>query len=111
LIAPATETTSAVNSFFNYLKLDASLRPEFDNVISQKSGRSPEWFSITRAAKHIKASVLWAHDKDDVMTPFADIENVMNAQYPNFQFLITEGLGHRRIYRDNKISKAVLEFL
>jgi hypothetical protein len=45
------------------------------------------------------------------MTPFADIQHVMNAGYPNFQFLITEGLGHRRIYRDNKISKAVLEFL
>jgi len=54
---------------------------------------------------------LWVHDKDDTMTPFADIDNVVNAKYPNFEFMITEGLGHRRIYRDNKVSKAVIDFL
>jgi hypothetical protein len=35
----------------------------------------------------------------------------MAAQYPNINFLITEGLGHRRIYRDSNIAKAVIDFL
>jgi pimeloyl-ACP methyl ester carboxylesterase len=111
LIAPATETTTAIDSFFTYLKLDAALRPWFDKIILEQSGHTTDWFSVSRVAPFIKANVLWAHDKDDAMTPFTDIQHVMNAGYPNFQFLITEGLGHRRIYRDNKISKAVLEFL
>lgn len=111
LIAPATETTSAVDAFFKFLKLDPALRAPFDAIIEEKSGHPATWFSVTRAAKNIKASVLWAHDKDDSMTPFADIENAVQANYPNFQFLITEGLGHRRIYRDNLVSKAVIDFL
>jgi pimeloyl-ACP methyl ester carboxylesterase len=111
LIAPATETTTAVDSFFNYLQLDNTLRPYFDNVILERSSHPPEWFSAARASRFIKASILWMHDKDDTMTPFADMEKVMAAGYPNFQFMITEGLGHRRIYRDNKVSKAVLDFL
>lgn len=111
LIAPATETTTAVTAFFTYLKLDPALRPAFDKVILEKSGHPPEWFSVARALKQVKASVLWAHDTDDTMTPLADIQPVREAQYPNIQFLITEGLGHRRIYRDNKVSKAIIEFL
>ena len=111
LIAPATETTTAVDFFFSYLKLDPTLRSEFDQVILEKSGHPTEWFSITRAAKQIKATVLWVHDKDDNMTPYSDIQTLVNAHYPNFHFLITEGLGHRRIYRDSKVAKTIVEFL
>lgn len=111
LIAPATETTTAVDFFFNFLKLNASIRPEFDKVIFEKSGRPAAWFSAARASAAIKATVLWVHDKDDTMTPFSDIQTVMDKQYPNFRFLITEGLGHRRIYRDSKVAKAILDFL
>jgi len=111
LVAPATETTTAADFFFSFLKLDAALRPEFDKVILEKSGHPTEWFSITRAAKQIKATVLWVHDKDDNMTPYSDIQTIINAHYPNFHFLITEGLGHRRIYRDSKVAKTIVEFL
>ena len=111
LIAPATETTTAVDFFFSYLKLDPTLRREFDQVILEKSGHPTEWFSITRAAKQIKATVLWVHDKDDNMTPYSDIQTLVNAHYPNVHFLITEGLGHRRIYRDSKVAKTIVEFL
>jgi len=36
---------------------------------------------------------------------------VKEANYPNVEFVITKGLGHRRIYRDNKVVKAIVEFL
>lgn len=111
LIAPATETTTAIDSYFKFLQLDESVKKEFGKLIHELSGHKPEWFSIARAAKHIKAQVLWAHDKDDNMTPLSDVQPVIEAGHPNFQFLITEGLGHRRIYRDNKVVKAVIDFL
>ncbi|HVE60874.1 MAG TPA: alpha/beta fold hydrolase [Chitinophagaceae bacterium] len=110
LIAPATETSTAVNNFFTYLKLNGEVRKEFDSIINQKSGHSSEWFSIVRAAKFIKAKVLWLHDKDDHMTPLSDAQTIIEKKYPNFEFYITEGLGHRRIYRDNKVGKKVIEF-
>ncbi len=111
LIAPATETATSIDLYFNFLKLDTEVRKEFDKLIEELSKHPPEWFSIRRAAAHIKAQVLWVHDEDDDLTPLADAKKVQEKQYPNFQFMITKGLGHRRIYRDSRILKTVLDFL
>lgn len=111
LIAPATETTTAIDSFFSFLKLDPSVRPVFDNIILKKGGVNPEYYSIRRAMKHIKAKVLWLHDEDDDTTPISDVWKVKAENYPNIEFVITRGLGHRRIYRDNKVAKAIVDFL
>lgn len=110
-IAPATETTTAIDSFFKFLKLNAGVREKFDGIITEMSGGyPPEWFSINRIAKTIKAQVLWLQDKDDHMTPLSDVEPIIKEQYPNFKFIISEGLGHRRIYRDNNSYRAVIRF-
>lgn len=111
LVAPATETTSAIESFFKFLQLDPAIRPHFDQLIVHKGGVSPAWYSIRRAMKHIQAQVLWVHDKDDDITPLSDALKVKAENHPNIRFVITEGLGHRRIYRDNKVVKAITEFL
>ncbi len=111
LIAPATETVTAISSFFHFLKLDPSIRPEFDKIILKKGGVDPAWYSINRAMKHIHARVLWIHDEADDTTPLHDALKVKEQNHPNLQFVITKGLGHRRIYRDNKISSMIVNFL
>ena len=111
LIAPATETTTAIETFFRYLKLDPDIRAEFDKVIIKKGGVSPAWYSIKRAMKHIRAKVLWIHDEEDEITPLGDALQVKEENHHNIQFVITKGLGHRRIYRDNKVTKQIVEFL
>lgn len=110
LIAPATETTTAIDSFFEFLHLNGSLRKEFDAFVKKKGGYAPEHYSIRRAMNGIKSQVLWVHDQDDEMTPLSDALKVHADQHPNVQFLITEGLGHRRIYRENQVVKAILDF-
>jgi hypothetical protein len=35
----------------------------------------------------------------------------MDEKHFNIEFIVTKGLGHRRIYRENKVSKAIIEFL
>jgi pimeloyl-ACP methyl ester carboxylesterase len=111
LIAPATETSTAIDTFFKFLKLDPSLREEFEKIIIKKGGVSPEWYSVRRAMKHIRAKVLWIHDENDEVTPLTDVLKVKEENYPNIQFVITAGLGHRRIYRDNKVTRSVVDFL
>jgi esterase/lipase len=110
-IAPATETTTAIDSFFSFLKLDNEVRKEFDALIDRTSGRPPEWYSIARAAQDIKAKVLWLQDEDDNMTPMKDVIPIIEKKLPDFQFRISKGLGHRRIYRDNHSYKAIIDFL
>jgi len=111
LIAPAAETKTAIDNFFRFIKLDSGVRKEFDQLITQIGGRPPEWYSVARAASHLKAQVLFLQDKDDFMTPLSDVEPIMNRNYPNFQFIISGGLGHRRIYRDDQSLEKIMEFL
>ena len=111
LIAPATETTTASDQLFKILKLDNAVRKEFDALIIEKSGHPASWFSAARAADTIRSSILWVHDKEDDMTPYNDIQRIIDAKHPNYQFLITEGLGHRRIYRDAKVARQIIDFL
>lgn len=111
LIAPATESKTAIDSFFSFMKLGEEVRKEFDEHITSLRSKPPSWYSVSRAVKEIKAKILWCHDEDDPLTPWADAKKVMDEQHYNIEFIITRGLGHRRIYRENKVSKAIIEFL
>lgn len=111
LIAPATESKTAIDQFFSFMKLNGDVRKEFDEYILKLRNKPSEWYSVSRAVENIKAKILWCHDENDTMTPWADAKKVMEKQYYNIEFIVTNGLGHKRIYRDNKVSKAIIEFL
>jgi pimeloyl-ACP methyl ester carboxylesterase len=112
LIAPATETTSAINGAFSMLGIASkAIRQSIDEVIFRLSGKETAWFSIRRALQNITASVLWVHDEDDHVTPLADALMVKEDNLPNVQFLITKGLGHQKIYRDRAVKNTVINFL
>ncbi|HMO32088.1 MAG TPA: alpha/beta fold hydrolase [Lacibacter sp.] len=111
LIAPATETSTALRTFSDFLRVDEPVREELRQLIHERGGHWPEWYSIRRAMHNIRAEVLWVHDRDDDVTPWTDAGKVQTDGHPHVRFLLTNGLGHRRIYRDNQVKKAVLEFL
>jgi pimeloyl-ACP methyl ester carboxylesterase len=111
LIAPATETITAIDTFFNFLHLDNALRTEFETIIVKQGGVSSNWYSINRALRHIRAKTLWIHDEDDDITPLSDVLKVQAQNYPHVEYVITKGLGHRKIYRDNKVTKSIVDFL
>ena len=112
LIAPATETTSAIDGAFGMLKIkDTAVRKEMDKLIFERSGRQTEWFSVRRAVKNITAQILWLHDEDDDITPLSDALKVKEDNHNNINFVITKGLGHRKIYHDAAVKKAIENFL
>lgn len=111
-IAPATETTSAVDGAFSMLKIkDKMVRCEFDRIVFELSGKKTEWFSMRRAMHNINASILWIHDEEDDITPWADALKVKEDNHPNIKFVCTKGLGHSKIYRDDAVKKMVREFM
>jgi hypothetical protein len=111
LIAPATETKTAIDQFFDLLELKNSVRKEFDNLIAKSGGYPAEWYSVRRAVQNINAQILWLHDEDDLQTPIDDALKVKDENLSNVTFIITKGLGHRRIYRDHKVMQQILDFL
>lgn len=110
MIAPATETTSAIDGYFSLMKLNKKIRIAFDQLIFNKSGHWPSFYSARRAIQHVYAPILWIHDEDDKITPLADVQKVMEDNHPNIEFMITQGLGHRRIYRNKSVQQKVISF-
>lgn len=112
LIAPATETSTAIDQFFHFLRInDPEMRHEFENIIQSFNGSPVSWYSIPRALKNIRAEILWLHDNGDPVTPVKDVLPVKEENHPNIRFVFTEGLGHSRIYRDAAVRKQVIDFL
>lgn len=111
LIAPATETSTAVDLLFNFLKLKDNLRTDFENLIISMGGVTVQWLSVSRAIKNIRARILWIHDEDDDITPLKDVQPLIQSGYSNIQFMITKGFGHRRIYHEKEVIEAVTTFL
>ena len=112
LIAPATETSTAIDGAFSMLGIrNERLRKEMDDLIFDKTAKTTAWYSIRRAMNNIKASVLWFHDEDDDVTPLNDALKVKEDNHSNIEFVITKGLGHRKIYRDESVLNAAVKFL
>ncbi len=112
LIAPATETTSAITGAFAMLGIaNKKVRQAMDDIIFSISGKQTEWFSVRRAMQNIRASVLWIHDEQDEVTPLADALKVKEDAPKHIRFLITNGLGHQKIYRDQQVKNEILRFL
>jgi len=111
LIAPATETISAIDDAFVLLGLKSErIKSALKDEIFALSGQKAEWFSIRRAIKNIKADTLWIHDKDDDVTPLRDALKVKEDAPSNVRFVITSTLGHRKICRDEAVKKQVVDF-
>jgi len=111
LVAPATEAVTAIDQLFKLLKLGKPVRKAFDEIILRSSFTAPEHYSIPRAITHIHMPVLWIHDHGDDVTPLNDVQPLIDKKHPHIQFLLTKGLGHRRIYKDEKVIEAITTFL
>jgi alpha-beta hydrolase superfamily lysophospholipase len=111
LIAPATETNTAISYFSEKLGISQKLQAAMKMHILERSGIKAEDFSVRRAIKQIKSNILWIHDLDDDVTPWKDAEMVKDEGHKNIRFVNTTGLGHRRIYKDETVAKTVIEFI
>lgn len=111
LIAPATEITSVIDRFFRLIQLNIKVRTVFDELSAKVTGMTFQQASGGSIIKNIKANILWFHDTEDDVTPFKDAEKIKNMHLPNIEFVVSKGLGHRRIYRDQHTVNKVLHFL
>jgi pimeloyl-ACP methyl ester carboxylesterase len=112
LIAPATESTTALNMVFKLLKLDdANVKKEVHQLIFDIAGKPIEWFSVRRAIKNINAQILFFQDEDDTITPMSDAIKVKQDNHKHVNFVTTKKLGHQRIYHDESVKNTLLNFL
>lgn len=110
LIAPTTETTTAIENFFRFMPVGENIRSAFHTVITEVGRKPVAYYSVSRAIRHIHAPVLWIHDEDDAICPFCDTIPVQQLQLPHVEFFITKGLGHSGIYRHTNVFQKIMHF-
>jgi pimeloyl-ACP methyl ester carboxylesterase len=111
LIAPATETGTAIKMFCAFFNLPNKVMFAMHDLIEQRSGKKIGHYSIKRIAKKINNPIYWIHDEDDDITPLSDVSELIIDKPHHIKFHITKGLGHRKIYKDPEIVKKVIEFI
>lgn len=111
LIAPATETTTAIDNFFKFLKMPLHLKPEIENLIVEMSGQQPSYFSVSRSIKNFENSTLWIHDQNDFICPIADVLPIKKLNLPHIEFYFTKKLGHNLVYRNKEVLNKIIQFL
>ncbi len=111
LIAPATETEQSLQGFFGLLKMDEPVQEAFRQLLREITGKTVAFFSVSRMVNENKVPILWVHDRQDLICPFEDVAPVINQELPHITFLITENLGHSKVYKDNKVCKEIVGFL
>ena len=111
LIAPATETTRAVQQFFKMFPVDGKTHTAFLQLIENLGSKPLDWYSMTRIVPTLGNHMLWLHDEQDRICPFEDTATLRELQLPNVRFITTSGLGHSKIYREADIQKHIIKFL
>lgn len=73
-------------------------------------GTSAEEFAPSQFAGRIETEALILHCEDDREVP-KDIAERLHEEMPNSQLHLTEGLGHRRILRDDDVTRRIILFI
>lgn len=111
LIAPATETSRALRQYCRLLNIKKETQAALETIIESIANRSISHLSVNRAVRQVPIPILWVHDQHDRICPFKDTLPSREHPLPNLHFLVTEGLGHNKIYRDQRVMKEITSFL
>ena len=110
LVAPATETETAISNFFKIIPADEKIKLAFTQLIGELTDKPVSYYSVSRVVKSIRSPVLWVHDKQDAICTFDDVKPLLVIDLPHVQFLITDQLGHSKVYKDNKVCSDIVHF-
>ena len=111
LIAPATKTTTTLNSFFQMMHLSSDIKAAFMEELKNRTEFPVTYFEADRAIEKFGGQVLWVHDEEDKVCPYKDLVNFKNNVPNNTKFMITNGLGHNKVYKTQEVIDKIVSFL
>ena len=111
LIAPATKTTTTFNNYFKMMQLSEPVKQGFLLELAKQTPLPITYFEADRAIEKYSGDILWVHDEGDRVCPFEDLLNFKNKAQENIKFLITNGLGHNKVYKTPEVIDKIVTFL
>ena len=111
LIAPATKTTSTFNRYFKMMHFKEEVIKAFLGELEKHTHHPVSYFEADRALQKYTGPLLWVHDEEDKVCPYKDLKDFQNKAPENIKFLITNGLGHNKVYKTPEIIDKIMSFL
>ena len=110
LIAPATKTTTTFKNYYKMMQLSAPVIDSFLQEMAKLTSLPITHFEADRAIENYKGPVLWVHDEGDRVCPYEDLLIFKNKAPENIKFLITNGLGHNKVYKTPDVIEQIVTF-
>jgi pimeloyl-ACP methyl ester carboxylesterase len=111
LIAPATKTTTTFDNYFTMMRFSEPVKEAFYNELKSRTSLPVTYFEADRAIENYPGEVLWVHDHGDRVCPYEDLVNFKNKAPNNIKFMITNDLGHNKIYKTPAVIHQIVAFL
>lgn len=109
-IAPPAEPDPFYSGLLSLLGLPEADHPAAFEAFAGRLGVPWDRVRVRSLAPHLSTPLLVIHDRGDREVPWASGAAVASA-WPSAHLLTTEGLGHRRILRDDHVIHQTVDFL
>lgn len=110
LVASPAFYEKVVRFFGKNLGLNKKSQAAFEELITQVAGIRPQELNIGKLGATLNMPALVVHDKDDNAVDYVSATAIVEA-WPGTKLITTEGLGHRRILKDQKVISEVADFI
>ncbi|HST59111.1 MAG TPA: alpha/beta fold hydrolase, partial [Longimicrobium sp.] len=110
LLAPVIGPTLFVDRFTGMIGLPPARAEGMMRHIARTVGREPASLDARIAAACLRVPALVVHDPADREVPWAHAQSIADA-WPGSRLVSAEGLGHRRLLRDERILTTVTDFI
>lgn len=110
LVSPPSDLVGYSRRFARWYWMPEAVRRGMQAAIEERYGVRWENLEVPRVAPRLSAKALVIHDRDDRLMPWTHGATVAR-HWPGAKLMSTEGLGHRRILSDERVTRAAAEFI
>ena len=110
LVSPPSDLVGYSRRFARWYWMPEAVRKGMQAAIEERYGVRWENLEVPRVAPRLSAQALVIHDRDDRLMPWTHGATVAR-HWPGAKLMSTEGLGHRRILGDERVTRAAAEFI
>lgn len=110
LIASPSSIADVIRRFGELVGLRGRAMRAFREVLERQTRVKLADVEIFERVATLSVPALVVHDRGDREVPFHDAERLV-ARWPNATLLATDGIGHRRILKDDDVIRRVVEFV